>query len=106
MGPKDYPIHTSFFREAGLQLSLWPLLVDFLRCTHLTLGQLIPNVITIIGGIEALNKIHGTNLGLEEFKFCYPLNKGTYGYSLSARNDAPVWSLPFLTHIRDPTRTQ
>lgn len=38
LGPKDYPIHTSLFKEVGIRLPLWPLLVDFLRCTHLTLG--------------------------------------------------------------------
>lgn len=59
LGPKEYPIHISFFREAGLWLPLWPFLVDFLRRTHLTLGQLSPNVIRIIGGINALNKILG-----------------------------------------------
>lgn len=30
LGPKDYPLHTSFFREASPQLPLWPLLADFL----------------------------------------------------------------------------
>ena len=84
LGPKDYPINTTFFREVGLQLPLWPLLVDFLMCTHVMLNQLIPNVIRIIRGRDALNKINGTNLGLEELKFCYSLSKGSYGYSLSA----------------------
>lgn len=42
LGPNDYPDHTSFFRETGLQLPLWPLLVNFLRYTNLTLGQLSP----------------------------------------------------------------
>ena len=38
--------------------------------------------------MDALNKIHGIRLGLDELKLCYSLSKGTYGYSLSARNDA------------------
>lgn len=42
LGPKDNQIHTSFFREASLRLPLWPLLIDFLRCTLLTLSQLSP----------------------------------------------------------------
>ena len=89
LGPKDYPIHISFFKQSDLWLPLWHLLVDFLRCTHLKLCQLSPNVIRIIGGINALNKNHGTDLGLEELKFCYSLSKCQYGYSLSTRNDAP-----------------
>lgn len=31
LSPKDYSIHTSFFREAGIWLPLWPLLVDFVH---------------------------------------------------------------------------
>lgn len=70
--------------------------MDFLRCTHLTLGQLSPNVIRIIGGIDALNRIHGTDLGLDELKFWYSLNKGSYSYNFGARNDAPslVFAIP------------
>lgn len=72
------------------------LLVYFLKCTHLTLGQLSPNVIRIIGGIEALNKIHRTNLGLDEFKLCYSLSRGTYGFNLRTTCTAPnlVLALP------------
>jgi len=97
LGPNDYPIHTSFFKEAGLRLPLWPLLVDFLRCTKLVLTQLSPNVVRIIGGIEALNRIHGTDLGLDELKFCYSLSRSNQGvYSINARSDAPslVFGLP------------
>lgn len=39
LGPNEYPVHISFFKEGGLRLPLWPLLVDFIRCTNLTLGQ-------------------------------------------------------------------
>lgn len=54
------------------------------------------SVSKVIGGIEKFNKIHGTSLGLEELKFCYSLNRQTYGYSLLARNNAPslVLDLP------------
>lgn len=38
LGPKDYPIHTFFFKDAGLWLPLWPLLVYFLKCKHLALS--------------------------------------------------------------------
>lgn len=37
LGPTEYPVHTLFFREAGLKLPLWPLLVDFLRFNRLML---------------------------------------------------------------------
>jgi len=58
--------------------------------------QLSPNIIRIIGGIYTLNKIHGTDLGLDELKFCYSLSKGANGYSLSARSIAHslVYALP------------
>lgn len=82
---KDYPIHTSFF----VKVPIWNLLVDFLCLTKLILGQLSPIVIRILRGIDALNKIHGTNLGLEDVKYYYSLTKGQYGWSLKARNDAP-----------------
>ena len=97
LNPTEYPIHTSFFKEAGLQLPLWPLLVDFLRCTKLVLTQLSPNVIRIIGGIEVLNRNHGTDLGLDELKFCYALSHTKDGvYSINARSNAPslVFALP------------
>lgn len=43
-----------------------------------------------------MNKIHGTNLGLDELKLYYSFSKGSRGYNLSARNDDPslVLSLP------------
>lgn len=59
LGPNDYPIHTSLFNEAGLRLPLWPVMVDFIRYTHTTLGQLKPNVVRIIGIINALIKSMG-----------------------------------------------
>lgn len=62
-----------FFREISLKLSLWPLLVDFFSFTRLTLSQLNPNVIRIMGGIVALNRAHGTYLRLDDLKYCYSL---------------------------------
>ena len=44
-----------------------------------------------------MNKAPGTNLGLNELKFCYSLNRTTNDvYSLGTRGDAPslVFSLP------------
>ena len=38
LGPKECPIHISFFKEAGLRLHFWPLLVDFLIYTKFVLG--------------------------------------------------------------------
>lgn len=73
--PKDYPVHITFFKEAGLRLPFRSLLIDFLRVTHLTLGQLTPNVPRIVLGIDELNRIHCTHLGLDELKFCYTLSR-------------------------------
>lgn len=89
LGPIEYHVHTLFFREVGLKLPLWPLLVDFLIFTHLMLGQLNPNVIRIIGDIVALNKSHDIYLSLNDLRYYYSFTRGNYGYSLSTRNDAP-----------------
>lgn len=62
------------------------------------LGQLSPYVIRIIGGIKALNKIHGTNLGLDDVKYWYYLSKGQYGYSLKTMIDAPSLVLDLLDY--------
>lgn len=61
-----------------------------------------PNVIKIIGGIVALNKIHGTSLGLNEMKYCYSLTRRTYGFSLKRRSGAP--SFGYLIPKKDPAR--
>ncbi|KAM7465075.1 hypothetical protein LguiB_012637 [Lonicera macranthoides] len=75
-------------------MPLWSLLVYFLKCTHIILGQLSPNIIRIIRDKDALNKIHGTNLGLDDVKYCYSFRKGMYGWSLKTRNHAPSLVLP------------
>ena len=44
-----------------------------------------------------MNRAHGTDLGLEELKFCYSLSLTKVGvYSISTRSDAPslVLGLP------------
>lgn len=55
-----------------------------------------PNVIRIVGVIVALNKAHGTYLGLDDLRNCYSLLRGKYGYNLSTRSDGPslVLALP------------
>ena len=44
-----------------------------------------------------MNKAHGTDIGLDELKFCYSLSRTATGvYSLGTRADAPslVFGLP------------
>lgn len=96
LGPTDYPVHTSFSKEVVPIMPLWPLLVDFFIFTCLTLGQLSPIIIRIIGGIVALNKAHGTYLGLHDPRYCYSFSRVRYGYSLSTRNNVSslVLALP------------
>lgn len=49
------PIYTSFFMESGLRLPHEPLLVDFLRDTHLHIGQLATNTVRVILGVAKMN---------------------------------------------------
>lgn len=44
-----------------------------------------------------LNKAHGTQLGLDDFRYCYSLTRGKYGYSLGTRNCAPNLALTLLS---------
>lgn len=63
-----------FFKEVGLRLPLGPLIVNFLRYCNMSLDLLAVNFVWIISGIEKLNEVHGTNLGLIEFQYYYSLN--------------------------------
>ena len=64
-------------------------MVEFLRHCNLTLGLLAVNSVRIICGIEKLNEIQWTSLGLTEQQCCYSFNWQTYGYYLKVKNDAP-----------------
>lgn len=44
-----------------------------------------------------LNKAHGTQLGLDDLRFCYSLTRGKYGYNVSTRNGAPSLALALLS---------
>src|SRR3984885_10820485 len=78
----DTPIYASFFVEAGLRIPLAPLLIEFLRFTNLHLCQLAPNTLRIILGVVEINRILGTNLGMDELRFCYCLSKTGQNYCL------------------------
>ena len=47
-----YPIYTSYFLQAGLRIPFDPLLVDFLHRTRLQIGQVAPNAVIIILGVD------------------------------------------------------
>ena len=86
LASNEYPIPVSFFRKAGLRIPLVSLMVDFLSYCNLSLNYLVDNFIRIISGIDKLNKIHGTTLGLTKL---HSLSRQTFGFNHKVRNDAP-----------------
>lgn len=65
------PFHNINFFEGGVRVPLPELLVDFFNFVNLAPIQLKPNTFKVVLGVAELNRILGTNLGVDEILSCY-----------------------------------
>ncbi|RWR92063.1 protein TRANSPARENT TESTA 12-like protein [Cinnamomum micranthum f. kanehirae] len=103
---KGMPFPTMTIIKGGLRFPLDPLLIHFLSLANIFPLQCAPNLLCIVMGVTALNRLLGTSLGVFDILSCYypiPLNNRKSIYYLKSW-DTSKFLVHYLLDSNKPSK--